>query len=62
VHFCLGAQLARLEMQVALRILFARCPDMRLTEPPAIAPIYHFHGHGRIMVSARPESAKPSLP
>jgi len=62
VHFCLGAQLARLELQVALQTLFARCPDLRLTEPPAIADIYHFHGHGRIMVSARAESAAPSSP
>ncbi|MCY4343241.1 MAG: cytochrome P450 [Gammaproteobacteria bacterium] len=30
VHFCLGAQLARLEAGVALRTLAARCPDLRL--------------------------------
>lgn len=62
VHFCLGAQLARLEMQVALTTLFARCPGLRLAEPPAIAPIYHFHGPARIMVSARAGSAAPSCP
>lgn len=30
VHFCLGAQLARLEAGIALRALAARCPDLRL--------------------------------
>lgn len=62
VHFCLGAQLARLELQVALSTLFTRCPDLRLTAPPVIADIYHFHGHGRIMVSALAGSAAPSSP
>ena len=30
VHFCLGAQLARLEAGTALRALVARCPNLRL--------------------------------
>ena len=30
VHFCLGAQLARLEAGSALRALVVRCPDLRL--------------------------------
>jgi cytochrome P450 len=32
-HFCLGASLARMEAQVALTSLFARFPDLRLTQP-----------------------------
>ncbi|MEU6068881.1 MULTISPECIES: cytochrome P450 family protein [Streptomyces] len=32
-HYCLGAPLARLEMQLALTILFDRFPRMRLAEP-----------------------------
>ncbi len=32
LHFCVGAPLARLEMRVALRVLFDRCPNLRLTE------------------------------
>lgn len=50
LHFCLGAPLARLEMAVALPILFARCPDLHLTEEPRFADTYHFHGLTRLMV------------
>ena len=34
LHFCVGAPLARLELQAALPILFARLPNLRLTEAP----------------------------
>ncbi|WP_108259728.1 cytochrome P450 [Mangrovicoccus ximenensis] len=51
VHFCLGAPLARLELQIALRVLFARCPGLALAEPPVFAPTYHFRGLGRLMVT-----------
>lgn len=44
LHFCVGAPLARLELQIALPILFTRCPNLRLTEAPRYADIYHFHG------------------
>jgi len=44
LHFCVGAPLARLELQAALPILFERCPDLRLTQAPRYADIYHFHG------------------
>lgn len=62
VHFCLGAQLARLELQIALTTLFARCPDLCLSEPAVLADIYHFHGHARVLVTARAGSAAPSSP
>ena len=51
LHFCVGAPLARLEMQIALPILFARCPGLRLAEAPEFADIYHFHGLSRLMVT-----------
>ena len=51
VHFCVGAPLARLEMSVALPILFNRCPNLALAEPPIYADRYHFHGLERLMVS-----------
>ena len=44
VHFCVGAPLARLELQVALPIVFERMPCLRLAAEPRYAPIYHFHG------------------
>jgi cytochrome P450 len=50
VHFCIGAPLARLEMQIALPLLFARCPGLRLAEEPRYANLYHFHGLERLMV------------
>jgi len=49
-HFCLGAPLARMELQIGLRVLFTRCPDLALTEPPRYADLYHFHGLERLMV------------
>ena len=52
LHFCVGAPLARLELQRALPILFDRLPGLRLTEPPQYADVYHFHGLKRLLVSA----------
>jgi cytochrome P450 len=44
VHFCIGAPLARLELMVALPVLFARLPGLRLAEPPRCRDAFHFHG------------------
>ena len=44
IHFCIGAPLARLEMQVALPILFARLPRLRLAGPARYRNAWHFHG------------------
>jgi unspecific monooxygenase len=52
LHFCLGAPLARLELQTALPILFTRLPTLRLTETPSYADVFHFHGLSRLMVQA----------
>lgn len=50
LHFCVGAPLARLELQIALPILFARLPRLTLAEPPLYADVYHFHGLKRLML------------
>ncbi len=51
IHFCVGAPLARLELQVALPILFQRCPTLRLADAPVYANVYHFHGLQTLMVT-----------
>lgn len=51
-HFCVGAPLARLELLIALDVLFERCPNLALSEPPLYADLYHFHGLARLMVRA----------
>ncbi len=52
LHFCVGAPLARLELTIALPILFTRLPGLRLAGAPEYANVYHFHGLKRLMVSA----------
>lgn len=52
LHFCVGAPLARLELQTALPILFQSCPNLALKGRPKYANLYHFHGLERLMVTA----------
>ena len=51
LHFCVGAPLARLELQIALPVLFARLPYLALDEPPVYGQTYHFHGLERLHVA-----------
>lgn len=44
IHYCIGAPLARLELQVALPILLQRLPGLRLAAEPVYRDAYHFHG------------------
>jgi cytochrome P450 len=36
VHFCLGAHLARAELDTALRVILSRLPDLRLVDDPGV--------------------------
>ena len=51
IHFCIGAPLARIELQVAFGELFRRLPKLRLAEEPRYNNVYHFHGLERLTVS-----------
>ncbi|MFB2553815.1 cytochrome P450 [Ensifer soli] len=44
LHFCIGAPLARLELQIALPVLFERLPRLRLAAAPKVRDSFHFHG------------------
>ncbi|PLP61269.1 cytochrome P450 [Mesorhizobium loti] len=52
IHFCIGAPLARLELQVSLRTLFERLPMLQFAEEPRFRDTYHFHGLERLSVRA----------
>jgi cytochrome P450 len=51
IHFCIGAPLARIELQEAMSVLFERLPKLRIIEPPRYGNVYHFHGLERLTVS-----------
>jgi cytochrome P450 len=53
IHFCIGAPLARIELQVAFSELFRRLPKLRLADQPRYNDVYHFHGLQRLLVSWR---------
>ncbi|MBU6144437.1 MAG: cytochrome P450 [Acidobacteria bacterium] len=51
IHFCLGAPLARLEMQASLPLLMERFPDISLAETPVRRPTFVLRGYEQILVS-----------
>ena len=50
IHFCVGAPLARLEIEVGLTVLFERLPAMKLASRPIYRDAYHFHGLEELLV------------
>jgi len=50
IHFCIGAPLARLEIETALPILFERLPRLAMAGTPSYRDSYHFHGLERLLV------------
>ena len=52
-HFCLGAPLARLEINLALKNLFDKKRHIKILQKPEYADIYHFHGLKSLNVEMR---------
>jgi len=57
IHFCIGAPLARLELQVSLKTLFDRLPGLALADEPRFRDSYHFHGLETLAVALPPRGA-----
>ncbi|MHA3702962.1 cytochrome P450 [Jatrophihabitans sp. YIM 134969] len=51
IHFCVGAPLARIELQTTLRTLVGRFPDLALAAPPPRRPEFVIRGVERLPVS-----------
>ena len=51
LHFCVGAPLARLELQLGLQRLFAHAPTLGMHEKPVYSDTYHFHGLTHLQVT-----------
>ncbi len=58
VHYCLGAPLARLELEVAVARLAAHRPDLELAADPIRIPAFVIRGYESVMVAA--PAAPPS--
>jgi unspecific monooxygenase len=44
IHFCVGAPLARIELQESIQALAQRMPNVQLAAQPEYRNAYHFHG------------------
>ena len=51
IHVCIGAPLARVELEVSLRTLAERCPNLELAEEPRRIPAFVIWGLERVDVA-----------
>jgi cytochrome P450 len=51
IHTCLGQWLARLDIEVGLRVLYERWPGLRVAGPFDYRREYQFRGPERLMVA-----------
>ena len=52
IHFCVGAPLARIELQESIQALAQRMPNLQLAAQPEYRNAYHFHGLTALNVKA----------
>ena len=52
IHFCLGAPLARLEMNRSIPAIFARFPGIKIRENPVLRSNFVLRGYSEILVSS----------
>ena len=52
IHFCVGAPLARLELEIGLKTLLARCPNITFCGDTEYSDTYHFHGLKQLMIQS----------
>jgi hypothetical protein len=57
IHYCLGAQLARLEASIALQALFERFPDLATAAPPTRRRTRVLHGFEKFPVAVGARAA-----
>jgi cytochrome P450 len=53
IHVCIGAPLARIELEESLRALVERCPDLELAGAPRRVPAFVIWGLERLDVTCR---------
>jgi unspecific monooxygenase len=51
IHFCLGAHLARLELEIAITTLIDLFPRIRIAEEPCYQDNFHFFGLKELILS-----------
>jgi cytochrome P450 len=60
IHVCLGAALARMELQIGLRALFERFPELTLSGTPTLNNSTLLHGVNHLPVSLGPARVSAS--
>jgi cytochrome P450 len=59
IHVCIGAPLARIELEAGLRALLERAPGLQLVEEPVRVPAFVIRGFQAVEVAAAPEFVSP---
>jgi cytochrome P450 len=58
IHFCLGAPLARVELQTSLPVLLQRFPGLDLAAEPVLRPTFVLRGYESVPVAAEKETSR----